>query len=215
VGIGHERRFEPAVEALQQMLAEGALGTPLMFEGNFSQNKFLTLPPDNWRLSSELAPVGPLSATGIHLVDLAISMFGRPETVWARLATLATNFGNGDTLSVTLGFPSGATATVGAVLTTPFMGRVCVIGSEGWCEIRDRSHPEQSDGWDVRVTRADGQVDEVHYPPFAAVRENLERFADSISGRRPYPVTPDDIQYNVDTFEAIVRSARTGRLESV
>ena len=43
----------------------GKLGTPLVFEGNFSQDKFLDLPPDNWRLSAVEAPVGPLSATGI------------------------------------------------------------------------------------------------------------------------------------------------------
>ena len=49
----------------------GELGVPLQVEANFSQDKFLALPPDNWRLSHEHAPVGPLSATGIHLVDLA------------------------------------------------------------------------------------------------------------------------------------------------
>ena len=149
LGIGHERRFEPAVVALRHAIADGELGTPLVFEGNFSQDKFLDLPADNWRLSAIEAPVGPLSATGIHLVDLAISIFGRPTQVWARLSTQATSFANGDTLAITLAFEKGQTALITAILATPFVGRVTVLGSEGWVEIRDRSHPEDPQGWDV------------------------------------------------------------------
>ena len=149
LGIGHERRFEPAVVALRHAITDGELGTPLVFEGNFSQDKFLDLPPDNWRLSAVEAPVGPLSATGIHLVDLAISIFGRPTQVWARLSTQATSFANGDTLAITLAFEKGQTALITAILATPFVGRVTVLGSEGWVEIRDRNHPEDPQGWDV------------------------------------------------------------------
>jgi predicted dehydrogenase len=215
LGIGHERRFEPAVMELQQRVAAGDLGVPLVFEGNFSQDKFLALPPDNWRLSSVEAPVGPLSATGIHLVDLAISMFGAPSEVWARLSTRATSFGNGDTLSVTLAFPSGATAVITAILTTPFIGRVCVLGSQGWSEIRDRNHPESPEGWDVTTVHRGGATEQRFFPPSAAVRDNLERFADAVEGVGGYPVTVEDIRANVATFEAITRSALSGAVEKV
>jgi predicted dehydrogenase len=215
LGIGHERRFEPAVMELQERCRSGDLGIPLVFEGNFSQDKFLTLPPDNWRLSSVEAPVGPLSATGIHLVDLAISILGPPSEVWARLATRATSFGNGDTLSVTLGFPSGATAVITAILTTPFIGRVCVLGSQGWSEIRDRNHPESPEGWDVTTVHRGGGREDRFFPPSAAVLDNLERFADAVEGVGDYPVTAADIRANVATFEAITRSALSGSVEKI
>jgi predicted dehydrogenase len=215
LGIGHERRFEPAVMELQQRVADGDLGVPLVFEGNFSQDKFLALPPDNWRLSSVEAPVGPLSATGIHLVDLAISIFGAPSEVWARLSTRATSFGNGDTLSVTLAFPGGATAVITAILTTPFIGRVCVLGSQGWSEIRDRNHPESPEGWDVTTVHRGGATEQRFFPPSPAVRDNLERFADAVEGVGSYPVTVEDIRANVATFEAITRSALSGAVEKV
>jgi predicted dehydrogenase len=48
LGVGHERRFEPGIIALRGRLAAGAFGTPLAMEGNFSQDKFLALPGDNW-----------------------------------------------------------------------------------------------------------------------------------------------------------------------
>ena len=72
LGIGHERRFEPSVIHLRKEIESGVFGTILQIEANFSQDKFFALPKDNWRLSNQHAPVGPLTATGIHLVDLEI-----------------------------------------------------------------------------------------------------------------------------------------------
>ena len=215
LGIGHERRFEPAVERLREMCRSGELGTPLVFEGNFSQDKFLDLPPDNWRLSGTDAPVGPLSATGIHLVDLAIAIFGRPTEVWARLATHATTFENGDTLTVTLGFEKGQTALITAILTTPFAGRVTVLGSKAWVEIRDRNHPELPRGWDVTTAQRGAEPETTFYPPHPSVRENIEAFARAAAGGTPYPVSLEEMLSNVQAFEAITRSAATGLVEPV
>lgn len=215
LGIGHERRFEPAVQQLRRAIADGELGTPLVFEGNFSQDKFLDLAPDNWRLSATEAPVGPLSATGIHLVDLAISIFGRPTQVWARLSTQATTFANGDTLTITIAFEKGQTALITAILTTPFVGRVTVLGSQGWAEIRDRNHPEDPQGWDVtRQLRGEAPTSDF-FPPHASVRENIETFARAVAGEIEYPVPMEEMVVNARTFEAIVRSALNGSMESV
>ena len=215
LGIGHERRFEPAVVELRRAIMDGKLGTPLVFEGNFSQDKFLDLPPDNWRLSAVEAPVGPLSATGIHLVDLAIGIFGRPTEVWARLSTQATNFANGDTLAITLAFEKGQTALITAILATPFVGRITLLGSEGWVEIRDRNHPEDSQGWDVtRQVRGEPASTEF-FPPHGSVRENIEAFARAAAGEAPYPIPLEEMVANARTFEAITRSALSGSVEPV
>jgi predicted dehydrogenase len=215
LGVGHERRFEPPVMDMQARCRAGELGVPLVFEGNFSQDKFLGLPPDNWRLSAVEAPVGPLSATGIHLVDLAVSLLGEPTDVWARLSTRATSFENGDTLSVTLGFAGGATAAITAILTTPFIGRICLLGSEGWMEIRDRSHPESPAGWDVTTVHRHRGREERFVPPVAAVRDNLERFGDAVEGLAAYPVTTAEIRATVRAFEAIGRSVLSGAVVRV
>ncbi|GIE97453.1 Gfo/Idh/MocA family protein [Paractinoplanes rishiriensis] len=215
LGIGHERRFEPAIQQLRDMCANGELGAPLVFEGNFSQDKFLDLPEDNWRLSATDAPVGPLSATGIHMVDLAIAVFGRPTEVWARLGTHATSFGNGDTLTVTMGFANGRTALITAVLTTPFAGRVTLLGSRGWMEIRDRNHPELPRGWDVTTVYRGGEPETKFFPPQPSVRANLEAFAQSAEGKAEYPVSYDEMLANADAFEAITRSARSGQIERI
>lgn len=215
LGIGHERRFEPAVIEMRRRFADGEFGNALVLEGNFSQDKFLNLPPDNWRLSNTVNPVGPLSATGIHLVDLSIAILGKPTQVWARLATLGSQFANGDTLSITIGFETGTTATLNAVLATPFMGRLALLGSKGWMEIRDRTHPENPTGWDVTRVHRDQPPETAYYQPHRAVRDNLEAFGRAARGKRSYPVTYDEMLWNVRTFEAIQRSASSRRIEPV
>jgi predicted dehydrogenase len=215
LGIGHERRFEPAVIEMRKRFASGEFGNPLLLEGNFSQDKFLKLPHDNWRLSKAANPAGPLSATGIHMVDLSIALLGRPTSVWARLARLGSDFENGDTLSMTIGFESGATAMLGSVLATPFMGRLALLGSKGWMEIRDRSHPENSTGWDVTRVARDELAVTTFYPPHPAVRDNLEAFGRAALGEVPYPVALDEMLANVRSFEAIQRSVKSGAIELI
>jgi predicted dehydrogenase len=215
LGIGHERRFEPAVIDMKSRFAAGEFGDALVFEGNFSQDKFLSLPGDNWRLSATENPVGPLSATGIHLVDLSISFLGQPKQVWAHLATRGSQFANGDMLSIMLTFESGASATLTAVLATPFMGRVALLGSKGWMEIRDRTHPEHPTGWDVTRVLRDAAPVVTDYPAHFAVRDNLDAFGRAALGRGDYPVPHHEMLANVRTFEAIKRSAASGRVESI
>lgn len=207
LGIGHERRFEPEVMALRELIAQGTLGEILHIEANFSQDKFFALPKDNWRLSNAHAPVGPLTATGIHLVDLSIALLGPCETLWARLATLGSDFENGDTLGIMMGFPSGANAMITAILATPFEGRVAVYGSQGWIEIRDRTHPEHPTGWDITTTLR-GQEKQVRFaPPHPTVLANLEAFAKAIRKVAPYPVTAREMLANAAALEAIMKSA--------
>jgi predicted dehydrogenase len=215
LGIGHERRFEPAIMDVRKRIANGELGTILQIEGNFSQDKFFALPPDNWRLSKELAPCGPLSATGIHLVDLAIAILGPAESVLARLNTLASNFANGDSLAIMLGFKGGPTALISAILATPFDGRFTVYGSKGWIEIRDRTHPEDPTGWDISMVFS-GQEKAISFnEPHPTVRANLEAFAKGVLGISPYPVSTDEMLANVSALESIMKSAETGQIEKV
>ena len=132
VGVGHERRFETPVADLMRLADSGALGTLLQVEGNFSQDKFIGLAADNWRLSGKEAPAGPLTATGIHMLDLAIRFLGPGQDILARVRQLGSQLVNGDTLGALMTHKSGANSLISAILATPFMGRFAVYGSQGW-----------------------------------------------------------------------------------
>jgi predicted dehydrogenase len=215
LGIGHERRFEPAMQLLQQEVAQGVYGTTLQIEANFSQDKFLALPKDNWRLSNAVAPVGPLTATGIHLLDLSVSFFGKPKAVAARLGARGAGFENGDTLAVFLEFASGAVSLISAILATPFDGRFAIYGSQGWCEIRDRSHPENSSGWDITKTLRGQAKQTTFFEPHQAVRANLESFASAVRGLSVYPVDNQQKRFTVAALEAVIKAVSTGQVEAI
>jgi predicted dehydrogenase len=215
LAVGHEKRFEPPILEVARLARSGALGRLLQIEANFSQDKFLTLTADNWRLSPREAPAGPLTATGIHLVDLSVSLMGPAESVCASVQQLDSPLVNGDTLAVLAKFRGGGHALLTAILATPYAGRLAVYGSKGWAEVRDKSHPEKPEGWTLTTSLRGEPVRVVDFPPAPAVLANLEAFADAIRGRTPYPVPHEQMIATVSALEAIVRSTRSGAVEQV
>lgn len=215
LGVGHERRFEPPIIALRKLAENGALGTLLQIEANFSQDKFLSLSADNWRLSATEAPAGPMTATGIHLLDLSVSLLGPAERVWTQVRQLGSNLANGDTLGLLIGFRSGANALISAILATPFDGRFALYGSMGWAEVRDRAHPEAPEGWTLTTNLRGAGRSVTEYPPAPAVRTNLDAFATACLGGAPYPMTHEQMLGTISALEAAFRSARSGGVEMV
>lgn len=215
LAVGHEKRFEPPVQEVFRLAKAGDLGTLLQIEANFSQDKFLSLTADNWRMSEKEAPAGPMTATGIHLLDLAVGLLGPAQTVYARVRQLGSRLVNGDTLGILVTHKSGANSLISAVLATPFDGRFAVYGNKGWAEVRDKAHPESPEGWTfTRTMRGKDKVVQ-DFPPAKAVLANLEAFADAAARRAPYPVPQDQMIANVSALEAVFRSAASGSVEAV
>jgi predicted dehydrogenase len=215
LAVGHERRFEPPMLEIQRLAKSGALGTLLQIEANFSQNLFVAMAPDNWRVSSKEAPAGPMTATGIHMLDLSVGLCGPAERVLANVRQLGSGLANGDTLAILVSFKSGANALISAILATPFDGRLAVYGTKGWAEVRDKSHPQDPKGWTLMTCREAGTVETVDYPAAFPVRANLEAFADAAEGRAAYPVPQEQMIWNIAALEAIVKSAASGKQETV
>jgi predicted dehydrogenase len=215
IGVGHERRFEPPVIDLMRIVKSGALGVPLQIEANFSQDKFLALPADNWRLTPDEAPAGPMTATGIHILDLCVAIFGEADSALCSVRQLGSQLTNGDTLAALVSFKSGGHALLTAILATPFDGRFAVYCSKGWIEVRDKAHPSTPKGWTMtKVVSGDERTTE-EYPPASSVLGNLEAFADAVEGRAPYPMSQPEMVANIAALEAIVESAKSGRKVAV
>jgi predicted dehydrogenase len=215
LAVGHEKRFEPPVQAVFQMAKAGELGTLLQVEANFSQDKFLSLAADNWRMSEKEAPAGPMTATGIHLLDLSVGLLGPAQQVYANVRQLGSRLVNGDTLAILVNHKSGAHSLISAVLATPFDGRFAVYGNKGWAEVRDKAHPEAPEGWTLTVSRRNAKAQSTSFPPAKAVLANLEAFADAAAKRAPYPVPQDQMIANVSALEAVFRSVKSGAVEAV
>jgi len=210
LGIGHERRFEPAVARLKQLLDAGALGTVMHAELAFSHDKLIHLPPTSWRTSREHAPAAGMTQMGIHLTDMLIWFFGRVETVSAVVTSRSLGWDTGDVVSVQLKFEAGMTATLQAILHTPHFLRTHVFGSDMWVEIRNATHPD-TPGGEITMERyrslEDREVERLDWSD--AVTANLEAWAAAIRGEGTYPFSDLEKVHNIEVLEAIVRSAET------
>jgi predicted dehydrogenase len=215
LAVGHEKRFEPPVQEVFRAAKAGELGTLLQIEANFSQDKFLSLTSDNWRMSEKEAPAGPMTATGIHLLDLSVGLLGPAQHVFAKVRQLGSRLTNGDTLGILVSFKNGSNALISAVLATPFDGRFAVYGNKGWAEVRDKAHPESPQGWTLTRTMRGKEKHVQDFPTANAVLANLEAFADAALKRAPYPVPQDQMIANVSTLEAVFRSVKSGAVEPV
>ncbi len=210
LGVGHERRFEPAMEAIDELVRSGSLGTLMHVESNFSHDLLANVDPEDWRASPDESPIPALSAMGIHLTDAYIHLFGPVREVFAHTSQRSSRWGSGDTLSVQFRFASGLTGYLSTILVTSMFVRFHVFGSSGWVQARSDVHPGQEGITRLSLSRSGEplQIRELEYRD--TVLANLEAFADAAAGGTPYPFTREEKLGNVATMEAIVESARTG-----
>lgn len=215
LGVGHERRFEPAFEEVQRLVSEGALGKILLLDANVSHDNFRKLAKDNWRLSPESAPAGMMTAVGIHMTDLFIKFAGPAKEVRARSASLIFQPPAQDFVSADILFSAGAAGSFTALSITPFYARFTIYGDAGWIEVVSEANVDQ--GKPTILTHVDHKGRRsVVYEATDTVTQNFEAWADAVDGRAPYRFTDDELIENIRLFEAIIKSTRqNGAAESL
>ncbi|HTO48682.1 MAG TPA: Gfo/Idh/MocA family oxidoreductase [Burkholderiales bacterium] len=210
LGIGHERRYEPGMEHLARAIKAGELGQLLHLESNMSHNLFARMDPSSWRVRPTDAPAGAMTALGVHVTDLFLSLAGRPTRVQARTGRVMTGAIGEDHVSVSLEFDSGATGTLVCLSTTPYHGRLTVFGTDGWIEVKENANVDQGQPSDVTIADRTARRSTVSYAPANTVLANFDAWAQAVAGQGTYRHTPEQILDNIRILEAIVRSAATG-----
>jgi predicted dehydrogenase len=214
LGVGHERRFEPAMIEIKRMIDEGELGTLLHVESNFSHDSLKDLPADNWRVSDPFVPAG-MTGMGIHLTDSYLHLLGPVEKVYAQPACRMTGWKAGDIISVSFKFKSGMTGHLNSILVTPFFMRFHLFGTEAWVEARDTVRPEAEGTVHFTVRRKGGESVTREIPSVNSVAVNLEAFAAAAAGKADYPFTREEKIGNIAVLEAIARSVESGEAVTV
>ncbi len=113
-----QRRFEPAVQAVKDVISSGSLGRPLLGETLIRWCREQSYYDEiGWRGSRTLDG-GVLMNQGIHAVDLLRWLLGDVATVNGHVATLVREIEAEDTSVACMRFTSGALGVVSATTAT-------------------------------------------------------------------------------------------------
>lgn len=237
LGLGHDNRQYPALQAIKRHIEDGSLGTVVHFETNISHdatkqrfekgvigdpaeeqralgratNEYV--PTRSWRLALPEAPSGPLIHLGVHRIDAYIYLGGEIDWVMAQNPRQILPTEYGDTGSVLLQFKSGVTGYIAAAIVTPMNSRLQVFGSEGWIEAtgpRDFGEYTRSSLRDLCYTPADGEPENTAYDYVDSVEINLGTFADEVEGKGNFAIPRDEMIHNAAVTEAIIKSIKSG-----
>jgi len=131
-------RFQPAVVALRQLVADGAIGEVRGVQADLGVRRPFD-PAD--RLFDLALGGGALLDVGGYVVSFAQMLLGTPDTVTAA----GSRFANGADAEagLLLSWDDGRTATLTISLRCPLPGAARVFGTEGWIDVLPRfHHPE-------------------------------------------------------------------------
>ena len=211
VGIGHERRFEPALEAMKTHLDEGDFGMLIHIECNWSHNNFTkaATSASSWRKDAKQAPLGTLTALGVHITDYFQSLAGPVTRLRAVANSRSDLFPGNDVVTVQFTFESGVTGFMCNIATTPFHSAIKVFGDKGWGEARENSNVDIPEPATLTTRWLDEEMTTQTYASQNVVKANLEQWADAAEGKGSYRFTPDHLLHNVEILQAIVASAES------
>ena len=215
LGLGHERRYEPAMEEVARMVKNGDLGTILHVEGHYSHDKFAPLESDNWRGSLVQAPAAGWTGMGVHLTDMLISMLGPITEIRAISAKRVLDLPSGDVVSTQFSFADNTTGSINVVSATPFYGRFAVYGEQGWVDIQEMAHPEDIGPTHMTICNKKGKRELKVFEPIDTVTLNFDAWADAAAGNGNYRFTDMERISNVAVLEALAKSTQTGQAELV
>ncbi len=207
LGIGHERRYEPAMEEMRRLFESGALGRILHMDANVSHSNFRKMDPSNWRRDPKHAPAGAWTALGIHLGDMFVSLAGQPTRVTARTTSQIFPAPSEDFVSAEIDFAGGARGRITCLSTPPFYGRFTLIGDQGWVEVQEGGNVDKGIPSSFVHCKVDGSRETRSYHDANTVRLNFEAWADAIEGRAPHRFTTEQLLGNIRILDAVTQSA--------
>jgi predicted dehydrogenase len=199
IAVGHHFRLMPSMRALAELKAQGAFGTIMHVEGNYSHDWLANYPADSWRMAAEESRAGGMTGMGIHVLDCFRDLAGPMKRISALSKSRALKLPTGDTTAALIEFQNGATGLLGTTIKTPFRWRVAVFGENCWAESVSETR--------LIVRRAANSDPEViDYPHDNHLGRNLDYFARAAMGRGTFPISPQGILQTAAALEAVFKS---------
>jgi scyllo-inositol 2-dehydrogenase (NADP+) len=228
----HNRRWDGDFLTVKKVVESGVLGEIYFYEAEWKL--YLPTLRGVWRENPEELG-GMLYDLGPHLIDQALILFGKPESVFAQIETHRPGGKVDDMFRLHIRFASGVNAVLGTDVLTPLPGpRFRVRGFSGTFEkygldpqetaLRAGQLPEgavwgveDSSHWGrLWTTNLDGLSFDGNVPTVAGdYRKFYEAVYQALSSDQTSPVEPETVVLQLRVIEAALRSARTNTVQNL
>ncbi|HEY1649305.1 MAG TPA: Gfo/Idh/MocA family oxidoreductase [Terracidiphilus sp.] len=165
LGVSYYRRLYPKLIRAKQLIAEGAIGQPVLAEAN--SHSWLPQEGRGWLLDPTLAGGGPLYDIGSHRIDAMNFLFGQPEQACGLLSNAVHPMDVEDSTTLVMQFGGGVHGMVDVRWNSRLpRDQFRIIGTEGELNLDPLNGP------DLRIHNLAGGVQvemlpahaNVHYP---------------------------------------------------
>lgn len=217
LAVGHQSRREPAIRALKALLADGALGRPMLAEANISTARGLEIKPQDWRWYRDECPGGPLIQIGIHHIDTLQYLLGPIVRVLGWQGKSLVQADIVDNTVTLLEFANGVIGYLGSSYATSQACWIKLYGTQAVAHYDQHLGLELSqDTWQtgpVREKKAPG-ID-LRKAPIPTMIEEVAEFAECVRTGKPPDIDGEQGLRNLAVVLAAVRSAETGQAVAV
>jgi predicted dehydrogenase len=218
----HNRRWDGDFRTVRRLIDEGALGAVHGFESRFERWRPRIKP--GWKENTDPAEAGGiLYDLGSHLIDQALTLYGRPLTVYAELDVRRHGAAVPDDAFVALTHPGGERSHLWMSAMSPQPGpRFRVLadtagyvsyGMDGQEDALRAGRTPREEGWGLTAPESYGQVGtpEAARPVATepgAYQEFYAGVGRALRGEAPPPVALADAVTGLEVIEAAIRSSQ-------
>jgi UDP-N-acetyl-2-amino-2-deoxyglucuronate dehydrogenase len=194
LAVGHGMRRLGAARRVKELLDEGALGTVVLAEANWSLPSRLT--PQAWRWYRDRAQGGPLIQLGIHHADTLAYWLGAVARSFGAFARVATDAESDDVGVVGLEFESGAVGAITGSYVSPRTYFLRLYGDKAALEyeidmaVWPRAH--EADGATTLTLRSPDWTERVGFERRDPLAEELDELARAVRGEVVFETGPDE-----------------------
>jgi 1,5-anhydro-D-fructose reductase (1,5-anhydro-D-mannitol-forming) len=162
LGIAYYRRLYPKLMRAKQLIADGAIGRPVLVEANY--HGWLESPDRGWLKDPALAGGGPLYDVGSHRIDACNFLFGEPRRATGLLSNALHELAVEDSATTLIKYAGGVHAVVDVRWNSRIQrDQFRVIGTEGEISLDPLNGPS------LRLLDSQGKLTEEQLPPHANV----------------------------------------------
>jgi predicted dehydrogenase len=211
LGVAHVMRFEESVRWFRECIASGAIGKPVLAHAAFVAP--LAGSARTWINDPRLATGGPLADVGVHCLDTLRYVLGdEVQTVMAQ-AQYDAQWVVEASGTALFHFAGGTLATMSVSARAPYQTLLEVTGENGMLSAVNALNVEHPVTLELR--RGFEVAEKTEVLNARAYTAQVEAFAVAVEQGKPFDITGEEGLQNQLILDAIFRSAKSGKTETV